>query len=97
MKLIPSIQQANSLPGYNLWVEFADGIKGKIDLNKWVGNGLFSYWSDPKNFETFIITTDKKLRWTDDIEMDPDAFYLQLIDKTFDEYAGDQQLLRHSY
>jgi len=29
--------------------------------------------------------------------MDPDAFYLQLIGKTFDEYAGDKQLLWDSH
>lgn len=29
--------------------------------------------------------------------MDPDAFYLQLIGKTFDEYADDKQLLWDSH
>ena len=30
------------------------------------------------------------------IDMDPDAFYLQLTGKTFEEYAGDKQLLGNS-
>ena len=30
-----------------------------------------------------------KIDWGNNIEMDPDSFYLKLINKTFEEYAGD--------
>ena len=97
MKFIPEIINAVSLSQYQLFVEFADGVKGCIDLSRWIGKGVFSYWNDENNFRNFVITKDKKLQWNEEIDMDPDAFYLQLINKTFEEYAGDQQLLRHSY
>ena len=29
--------------------------------------------------------------------MDPDAFYLELVEKTFEEYARDKQLLWNSH
>ena len=81
----------NALPQkeYKLFVEFEDGIKGIIDLQKWKGRGEFDMWNDEENFKQFTITADKK------IDMDPDAFYLQLVGKTFEEYAGNQQLLRN--
>lgn len=94
---IPSISSVIPLNDYKLVVEFNDGIKGEINLGKWVGKGLFAEWNNKQNFDRVTITKDGKLHWTDDIEMDPDAFYLQLINKTFDEYASHQQLLRHTY
>jgi hypothetical protein len=32
------------------------------------------------------------LQWNEDIDMDPDSFYLELIGKTFDEYEGIAEL-----
>ncbi len=96
-KIIPYLKSANALHGYKLFVEFEDGIKGTIDLNKWNEKDVFSFWKDEKNFKSFQITADKKIKWNENIDMDPDAFYLQLIKKTFQEYASDQQFLRDSY
>jgi hypothetical protein len=80
-------------PGYKLKLEFEDGVKGIIDLEKWIGKEVFQYWLDENNFKNFQLTVDKKIEWNQDIDMDPDAFYLQLIGKTFEEYAGSKQLL----
>lgn len=95
-KIIPYLKTADALPGYRLSLEFEDGVKGIIDLSKWKGKGVFSYWNDDKNFRLFNLTNDKKIKWNEEIDMDPDAFYLKLINKTFSEYAGDQQFLRYS-
>jgi len=95
-KIIPYLKKAEALPGYRLSVEFEDGIKGIIDLSDWKGKGVFSYWNDEENFYAFELTKDRKIEWNEDIDMDPDAFYLELINKTFSEYASDQQLLRYS-
>jgi len=88
-KIIPYLKNALPQKEYKLFVEFEDGIKGIIDLQKWKGRGEFDMWNDEENFKQFTITADKK------IDMDPDAFYLQLVGKTFEEYAGNQQLLRN--
>lgn len=97
MKLIPEIIQAIPLNNYRLFVTFSDGVKGETDLSKWVGKGVFTSWNDESAFRNFIVTKDKKLQWKEDIDMDPAAFYLQLIDKTFEEYAGDKQLLWYAH
>lgn len=95
--LIPYITGAVAKPAYKLYIEFEDGVKGTIDLYKWVGKGVFEYWSNEENFKSFKITRDKKLLWNENIDMDPDAFYFQLIGKTFEEYASNKQLLRDSH
>jgi hypothetical protein len=94
---IPYLSKALAKTHYKLHVEFEDGVEGTIDLSKWVGKGVFEYWINEENFKYFKITPDKKLQWNEDIDMDPDAFYLQLIEKTFDEYAGNKQLLWDSH
>jgi hypothetical protein len=94
-KIIPNLKNALPQKEYKLFVEFEDGIKGIIDLQKWKGRGEFDIWNDEENFKQFTITADKKIEWSKKIDMDPDAFYLQLVGKTFEEYAGNQQLLRN--
>lgn len=95
-KIIPYLKKADALPGYRLAVEFEDGVQGTVDLSGWKGKGVFNYWNDENNFKLFELTNDKKIKWNEEIDMDPDAFYLEIINKTFFEYAGNQQFLRYS-
>jgi len=96
-KIIPLLQEAVALPDYKLLVRFEDGVSGIIDLITWKGKGVFEYWNDEINFKTFTITPDKKIMWNEDIDMDPDAFYLQLTGRSFESYAGNQQLLWNNH
>lgn len=84
-KEIPSIQSAKAVDDYKLFVLFEDGVSGTIDLKPWKGNGVFEYWNNEKNFKKLRITEDKKVEWNENIDMDPDSFYLKLIGKTFFE------------
>lgn len=97
MKKIPFLKSATPLPQYNLLIEFEDGVSGIADLSGWKGKGVFEYWNNEENFEKFILTAEKKIEWNEQIDMDPDAFYLKLTDKTLEEYANDKQLLRYFY
>ena len=96
-KIIPYLKNAVAQPGYVLHLEFEDGVQGIVYLKKWTGKGVFECWLDEKNFKNLKLTKDKKIEWNKEIDMDPDAFYLQLIGKTFEEYAGNKQLLRNSH
>ena len=88
-KEIPYLKTAEPQSGYKLYVVFEDGVSGLIDLEGWKGKGVFDYWNDEENFKKFKITKDRKIEWNEEIDMDPDSFYLQLIGKTFFEYAGN--------
>jgi Protein of unknown function (DUF2442) len=96
-KIIPYLTSAIALANYKLQLQFEDGVNGVFDLSRWKGNGVFAFWNDEKNFSSFTITKNKKLQWNEDIDMDPDAFYLELINSTFENYASNQQLLWHSH
>ena len=85
--LIPYLVRAETKSGYKLFVEFEDGVSGIIDLSFWKGKGVFECWNDEKKFKTFSLSADKKLVWNENIDMDPDAFYLKLIGKKFEEYG----------
>ena len=95
--IIPQLKNAAALDDYKLFVEFNDGVSGVIDLSKWKTKPVFFLWNEESNFKNFKITENKKIEWNEEIDMDPDSFYLQLINKTFEEYASDKQLLRHSH
>jgi Protein of unknown function (DUF2442) len=96
-KIIPYLKSAVAIPGYSLMLEFEDGVTGVVDLSAWKGKGVFEYWNMEDNFKTFKITKDKKIEWSEDLDMDPDAFYLKIMGKTFEEYARNKQLLWHSH
>ena len=95
--MIPYLISAVALPDYKLKVVFEDGLEGIIDLKPWKGKGVFVYWEDENNFRLFKITDNKKLEWNEEIDMDPDSFYLRLINKSFEEYASDKQFLRYNH
>lgn len=95
--IIPYLTLAKPLNGYKLWLSYEDGVEGEIDLSEWKGKGVFKIWDDEENFSLLNITNNKKIEWGKDIDMDPDAFYLKIIGKTFEEYAGNKQILRDSY
>ena len=86
-KSIPYLKSAEALLGYKLNLVFEDGVQGIVDLETWKGKGVFEFWNNELNFKNFKITADKKLEWKEDIDMDPDSFYLKIINKSFEQYA----------
>lgn len=89
--MIPLLKSATALPGYRLEVTFEDGVHGVIDLAYLVGNGVFKDWEVEAHFRNFSIDKDHKLSWNEEIEIDPDSFYLDLIGKTFEEFAQKEK------
>jgi hypothetical protein len=77
--------EIRALPGYRLFVRYSDGIAGEVDLSNLVGQGVFAAWSDPHEFEHVSIGTSGEIRWSDQIDICPDAIYLQITGKTPEE------------
>lgn len=64
---------------YNIWIEFDDGLQGKVDLSKLVGKGVFSAWNSLEFFNS--VHVDKRtdtVAWGDDIDLDPYVLREQL-------------------
>ena len=77
--------KVEALPGYRLWVEFADGVAGEVDLSHLVGKGVFALWEDDAAFEQVYIGDVGQIAWSDTIDICPDNVYLQITGKTPEE------------
>ena len=74
--------------GYKIWIKYADGKEGEIDLAHLTGDGVFKAWEDRSLFESVWITPYRSIMWgteSDEVEMCADALYLELTGKTIDE------------
>lgn len=77
--------EVKALPGFRLFVRYSDGVAGEVDLSNLVGKGVFADWNDPHAFEQVSIGTSGEIRWSDRIDLCPDAIYLQITGKTPEE------------
>jgi len=77
--------QAKALPDYRLWIKYADGVEGQIDLSDLVGKGVFALWEDKRAFDQVYIGSDGQIAWSDDIDICPDAAYTTITGKTPEE------------
>jgi hypothetical protein len=75
-----------ALPKFRIHIRFSDGAEGEVDLSDFAGKEAFSAWRDPEFFEQVHIGKYRQIRWNDDIELCPDAVYMQLTGKTPAEY-----------
>ena len=66
---------------YRIWIEFEAGEKGEIDLSHLAGKGVFKAWLDPEFFQEVRIVDNDTILWSDNIDLCPDALYIQLTSK----------------
>ena len=69
------------LKDYKLDIEFADGTTGIADVSHLVGKGVFSLWEDYDEFRKVLIGQMGELCWGDQIDLCPDALYLDVTRK----------------
>jgi len=91
------ITAAKPLLGYRIELQFDDGQQGVVDLSSLVGRGVFSAWEDPKVFTRASITDEGALEWPGEIDLCPDALYLQMTGKRAEEiFPALQRPLSHA-
>jgi hypothetical protein len=71
--------------GYRIWICFSDGSAGEVDLSHLAGRGVFEVWRNRSYFEKVRIMAVGGVAWGKDIELCPDALYLQLAGKSVSE------------
>ena len=71
--------------GHRIWLRYSDGTAGEVDLSRWVGQGVFAAWNEPGCFERVHIAPHRAIAWSDELELCPDALYMELTGKTLDE------------
>jgi hypothetical protein len=77
--------QVTPLRCYKIHLRYTDGVEGEVDLSHFVGKGVFSAWNDPAAFNNVSIGDSGEIRWSDEIELCPDALYMQITGKTPEE------------
>ena len=82
-------------PGYRIWIEFSDGAAGEIDLSDLAGRGVFAAWNEPGCFDKVHVAPHRAIAWNDDIELCPDALYMEITGKSFEELPEAIEALTH--
>jgi hypothetical protein len=77
--------KATALSGYRLELEYSDGVQGIVDLSKLAGKGVFAIWSLPGAFERVRIGPNGAITWSEEVELCPDALYLEIVGKSAQE------------
>lgn len=74
--------EVKALKNYKIWIKYADGVKGEVDLSGLVGRGVFTIWNDYSEFEKVHIGSHGAIAWSEEIDLCPDSIYLKVTDKT---------------
>ena len=82
---IPKILAARPLDAYKIWLKFDDGIVGEVDLSHLAGKGVFVFWNNYENFKKVSIEDNRRLAWSEEIDLDADSLYLKLTGKKPEE------------
>lgn len=70
-----------ALPGYKICVTYADGVTGMIDLSGVAGSGVFKPLRDEAFFKKVHLGDHGQIAWSEEIEICPDATYLEITGK----------------
>lgn len=77
--------EVRPLDGYRIWLRYADGVEGEVDLGDLAGRGVFKAWAARKVFESVHIDESGAIAWQGDLDLCPDALYLRLTGKAVEE------------
>ncbi len=82
---MPRALEVKPLEGFRLKLRYNDGTEGEIDLSYLKDRGVFTAWKDPGVFDSVRIGENGEIVWTEEVELCPDALYLQLTGKRAEE------------
>ncbi|HET6883369.1 MAG TPA: DUF2442 domain-containing protein [Pirellulales bacterium] len=74
--------EVRALPRYRLFLRYQGGVEGEVDLSYLVGRGVFGLWDDPGEFDKVTIGSSDQIRWSDQLDLCPDAMYARLSGRT---------------
>ncbi len=79
------IVEISAQKGFKLYLRYADGVAGVVDLASLAGQGVFVTWLKPGHFEQVRLSESGAAEWPGDIDLCSDALYLKLTGKTPEE------------
>jgi hypothetical protein len=78
--------EVKALNDYSIFVEFADGMQGVVDLKHLANKGIFCNWDKNNLFSQVHIDNYGAITWSEEIDICPDSIYLQLKGITFEQW-----------
>jgi hypothetical protein len=72
------VEEAKAQADYRLFVRFADGTSGKVQLDLSELSGVLAPLRDPAFFE-LVFVDHGAVAWPGDIDFAPDAMYEQVV------------------
>lgn len=70
------IEEVRVRPDYRVWIRFADGAAGEVDLSPLVGKGVFERWTDAAEFEKVYVDEETgTIAWPGGLDLAPDRLY----------------------
>ena len=75
------VTEVKPLARYKLSLRFDNDVSGIVDLGEMAGRGVFEAWQRDGLFENVRVTEFGTLEWPGEIDLCPDALYLQLTGK----------------
>ena len=88
--------EVNSLSEYRIWIRYADGEEGEVDLSHLAGQGVFELWEDEQKWKNVRIAEDGAIRWSKEVELCPDATHLKLTGKSPEEVFPNLKSKAHA-
>ena len=79
------VTQVEPRPGFRIWLRYSDGSAGEVDLSDMIGKGVFRAWDDPGFFDRVHVAPHGAVSWSEEIELCPDALYIELTGKSVAE------------
>lgn len=75
----PKLVEARPLDGYRVWLRFADGVEGEIDLQDELWGEVFEPLKDHARFRELQVHPDlKTLVWPNGADFAPEFLYEKL-------------------
>ena len=88
--MVPELTSVEARQGYRIWVKYADGTEGEIDLSDIAGKEEYAAWNDPAFFSgVHIDPVTEMITWGNNVEICPDAVYLALTGLPVEELFPD--------
>ena len=74
--MIPRLTRAQHIGGYRLYLEFADGRKGEVDLEDQLWGEIFEPVREPEEFKRFSVHPElHTLAWSNGADFAPEYLY----------------------
>ena len=77
--------------GYRIWLRYSDGVTGEIDLSDLAGHEVFAAWRDRAFFESVRLIEGGAVAWGEEIDLCPDALYMEITGKSLAEMMSKAQ------